>query len=89
MTRWDFREGEHTGFHRHAMPQSPNRPQAIVPLADGTVRVVAADGTVSIGRMKRGEPYHRPAMAEGDDHDVISTTAGPFAFLEIELKPKA
>ena len=80
ITRWDFEHDDNTGFHRHELPY------VIVPLANGTVAVSDANGAEATGEMRSGEPYHRPAMAEGEGHDVRSTTAGPFSFLEIELK---
>lgn len=77
ITRWDFAPGAATGEHTHEYDY------CIVPLMDGTVRVVNGDGTTGDAQMKAGESYFRP---KGVHHDVIYTGDAPFAFVEIEYK---
>jgi beta-alanine degradation protein BauB len=69
-------DGDNTGWHRHALPY------VVVPLLDGRLKLVAADGE-RFADMKSGVPYYRPA---GIEHDVINASGGEYAFLEIEIK---
>jgi hypothetical protein len=55
----------------------------IVPLTDGTLRLVEPDGERD-SRLAVGDPYMRDA---GVEHDVVNANDHPFAFVEIELKP--
>jgi len=77
VTEWRFAEGATTGHHRHEFAY------VIVPLADGALRITLPDGSVSEAPMARGKSYYRDA---GVEHDVQSAGAGPFAFVEIEIK---
>lgn len=79
-TRYDFAPGDETGHHVHALPY------VIVPLTDGTLRIVADDGSESAAALTQGVPYSRPA---GVSHNVINGSATPISFLEIEMKPLA
>ena len=76
ITRYDFAVGEATGWHRHEFAY------AIVPLTDGNLRIVAAEGT-SIVPLKAGVCYARPA---GVEHDVFNHGPDALSFVEIEMK---
>lgn len=79
VTVWEWRfakTGDNTGWHRHG------RDYVVVPLMDGTLKIVTKDGT-SLASMTAGAPYFRK---EGVEHDVINANAGEYAFIEIELK---
>lgn len=76
VTRWDFAPGERTGWHRHAYPY------AVVPLVDGALRIVDAQGTRDVP-LRAGASYARPA---GVEHDVINPGPGPMSFVEVEWK---
>lgn len=76
VTRWRFAPGAATGWHRHEYDY------VIVPLADGTLRLVEPDGE-RVSELKTGEPYFREA---GVEHDVVNATGDAYSFVEIELK---
>lgn len=76
VTRWRFAPGAATGWHRHEYDY------VIVPLADGTLRLVEPDGE-RVSELKTGEPYFREA---GVEHDVVNVTGDAYSFVEIELK---
>jgi quercetin dioxygenase-like cupin family protein len=76
VTEYRFAVGDNTGWHRHS------HDYVVVPLMDGRVRLVTADGD-SFAEMKKGVPYFR---AEGVEHDVVNANDGEYAFIEIELK---
>jgi quercetin dioxygenase-like cupin family protein len=80
VTEWRFAPGAATGWHRHAMDY------VVVPIADGVLELVAADGGRNRAELKRGVPYFRNA---GVEHDVINANAFEFAFVEVELKGRA
>ena len=75
--RFDFEPGDETGHHVHALPY------VIVPLSDGTLRIVDDAGAESHADLTGGVPYSRPA---GVSHNVINAGSSPLSFLEIELK---
>jgi len=77
VTQWRFAPGASTGYHRHEWDY------VVVPLHDGTLRLVEASGTREV-TLKAGVSYARPA---GVEHEVINANAFEFAFVEIELKP--
>ncbi|WP_420393269.1 cupin [Acuticoccus sp.] len=78
VTEWRFpRAGDNTGWHRHEFDY------VVVPLFDGALELVDADGNRTRGEMRRGLPYFRRA---GVEHDVVSTAAEECAFVEIEIK---
>lgn len=76
VTRFDFRPGDNTGWHRH------ERDYVIVPVVDGKVRLETPEGEAA-AKMQAGVPYFRQA---GVEHDVINAGDGALAFVEIELK---
>ncbi len=76
ITRWDFRPGEATGWHRHGMPY------VVVPLVDGVLKIVDATGEKLVP-LTAGASYARP---EGVEHDVINGGTAMMSFVEIELK---
>ena len=76
ITRWDFAPGEATGWHRHEFPY------VVVPLLDGHLRIVSADGEAVVP-LAAGSSYARPA---GVEHDVINHGPGKMSFVEIEMK---
>jgi quercetin dioxygenase-like cupin family protein len=77
VTEYRFGPADNTGWHRHA------HDYVIVPLMDGRLRLVTANGE-SHAEMKKGVPYFRNA---GVEHDVVNASEGDYAFIEIELKP--
>jgi beta-alanine degradation protein BauB len=77
VTEWRFAPGSATGFHRHA------HDYIVVPVLDGELELVAAEGRRSQARLERGKSYFRKA---GVEHDVINAGANSMAFVEIELK---
>ena len=76
VTEWRFAPGAATGWHRHG------HDYVIVPLMDGALKIVSADGE-TIAPMKAGAPYFR---REGVEHDVVNASPGDYAFIEVELK---
>lgn len=76
ITRYDFTPGAETGWHRHEYPY------AVVPLIDGTLRIVDAAGETLVP-LSAGASYSRPA---GIEHNVFNAGPGPMAFVEIEMK---
>lgn len=76
VTEWRFAPGASTGWHRHAFDY------VVVPLAQGTLRLIEAGGTREV-TLAAGGSYARSA---GVEHDVINANAFEFAFVEIELK---
>jgi len=77
VTRWDFDDGDETGWHRHEMDY------VIVPSGDGTLRLLHPDGLENRAELSNGVSYFRAA---GVEHNVINDSGQPFAFVEIELK---
>jgi quercetin dioxygenase-like cupin family protein len=80
VTRWQFAPAAETGFHVHQWDY------AVVPLADGRLKIIAPDGAESFADLKHGVPYFRTA---GVHHNVINANDGDFAFIEIELKERS
>jgi quercetin dioxygenase-like cupin family protein len=77
VTRWALGVGEGTGPHRHA------RDYVVVPLTDGTLRLTAPDGSITVGELTAGRAYFRAA---GVEHDVVNAGDAPVVFVETELK---
>ena len=77
ITRYDFAPGADTGWHRHEYPY------AVVPILDGTLRIVAASGETLVP-LKAGVSYARPA---GIEHNVFNAGPDAMAFVEVEMKP--
>jgi beta-alanine degradation protein BauB len=76
VTRWRFAPGAATGWHRH------EHDYVIVPLTDGTLRLVEPDGERD-SVLEVGAPYFREA---GVEHDVVNANDHEFTFVEVELK---
>jgi beta-alanine degradation protein BauB len=76
VTEWRFAPGAETGHHVHAYDY------VIVPLLDGSLRIVDADGTRDVP-LQAGVSYARP---KGVAHNVINANAFEYRFVEIELK---
>ncbi|MEU6117123.1 cupin domain-containing protein [Streptomyces sp. NPDC047117] len=79
VTRWDFEPGTSTGPHVH------EHDYVVVPLTDGTTRILTAGGAAS-SELRAGVSYTRPAGAE---HEVVNAGDSFLAFVEIELKEPA
>lgn len=77
VTEWRFAPGAATGWHRHEMDY------VVVPMLDGALELVGADGARHRAELHKGVPYFRNA---GVEHDVINANDFDFAFVEIELK---
>ena len=76
VTRWSFTAGAATGWHVHEYDY------VIVPLTDGTLRLVEPDGTRD-SELRVGVPYFREA---GVEHDVVNANDHDFTFIEIEVR---
>lgn len=76
VTRWRFAPGAATGWHKHEYDY------VIVPLTDGTLRLVEPDGERN-SDLTIGAPYFREA---GVEHDVVNANAYDLTFIEIEVK---
>ncbi|MBT3700186.1 MAG: cupin domain-containing protein [Alphaproteobacteria bacterium] len=77
VTEWRFAPGAATGWHRHEMDY------VVVPVMDGTLKIVDKNGTENLAKLKDGIPYFRDI---GVEHDVINANDYEFAFVEIEFK---
>ncbi|MCG6204951.1 cupin domain-containing protein [Rhodopseudomonas sp. HC1] len=77
VTEWRLAPGAATGHHRHGMDY------VIVPVADGTMTIVAPDGSRSTAQLQAGQSYFRKA---GVEHDVLNESTAEIVFLEVELK---
>ena len=75
VTEWRFQPGAATGPHRHGYDY------VVVPITDGTLRLVTAGGEAT-AELKKGVAYFRKA---GVEHNVINAGAAYLAFVEIEL----
>jgi len=77
VTEWRFpKRGDATGWHRHAYDY------VVVPVQDGFLELVDAEGGVTRAELKRGVPYFRQA---GVEHDVRNGNDFEFAFIETEF----
>ena len=77
VTEWRFKPGQATGHHRHQFDYT------VVPMTNGQLRIVDADGVETMAQLVQGEPYFRRA---GVEHNVINDDDKPNAFIEVELK---
>lgn len=77
VTEWSFESGAATGFHRHELDY------VVVPVADGCLTLIDAEGERSAAELRLGEPYYRDA---GVEHDVLYEGPGTFRFVEVEVK---
>ena len=77
VTEWRFpKRGDNTGWHRHA------HDYVVVPLFDGNLEIMNAQGEIATVPLKNGIPYFREL---GVEHDVINGNDFECAFVEIEL----
>ena len=77
VTEWRFpKRGDNTGWHRHEYDY------VVVPLFDGFLEIVDADGNVTKAPMQNGVPYFREA---GVEHDVLNGNDFECAFVETEF----
>jgi quercetin dioxygenase-like cupin family protein len=79
VTEWRFAPGAATGWHRHQMDY------VVVPMADGVLELVEPGGGRRRAELAKGVAYYRDA---GVEHDVINASAGEYAFVEVEIKPR-
>ena len=77
VTEWRFAPGAATGWHRHEYDY------VIVPLLDGTLKIVVEGEEDVFPELKAGQPYFRNL---GVEHDVINANDFEYAFLEVEIK---
>ncbi len=77
VIEWQFQSGAETGFHRHEYDY------VIVPLTDGRLRLVDAEGKEHSAELESGVAYFRKA---GVEHNVQNAGDGYLAFVEVELK---
>ncbi len=77
VTEWRFpKRGDATGWHRHEYDY------VVVPLMDGFLELVDAEGRVTRAELKHGVPYFREA---GVEHNVLNGNDYEFAFMETEF----
>jgi mannose-6-phosphate isomerase-like protein (cupin superfamily) len=76
VTEWRLPTGAHTGWHRHEYDY------VVVPVTDGELRVVDAEGEQRAA-LKLGQAYARRA---GVEHDVFNAGPEELAFVEVEIK---
>lgn len=80
VTEWRFpKRGDNTGWHRH------DYDYVVVPITDGFLELVDAEGVITRAELKHGVPYFRPAGAE---HDVLNGSDFEIAFIETEFLEK-
>tara|TARA_B100001778_G_C18031517_1_gene381250 strand:+ start:49 stop:324 length:276 start_codon:yes stop_codon:yes gene_type:complete len=77
VTSWSFQPGEETGQHFHEYDY------VVVPLKDGSLKIVNQDGKVSISTLSKGVSYYRK---KGVNHNVINNNDFSYSFVEIEIK---
>ncbi len=77
VTEWRLPPGTATGHHVHG------HDYVVVPICDGELKAVAADGESIQMSLRRGGSYFRNA---GVAHDVINVGLEEMSFVEIELK---
>jgi quercetin dioxygenase-like cupin family protein len=77
VTEWRFAPGAATGWHRHEYDY------VVVPMLDGTLKIVAENDKESFAELKAGAPYFRNV---GVEHDVINANDYEYVFVEIEMK---
>ncbi len=77
VTEWRFAPGAATGWHRHEYDY------VVVPMLDGTLKLVTENDEESFAELKAGVPYFRNV---GVEHDVINANSFEYVFVEIEFK---
>lgn len=76
VTEWRFAVGAETGWHRHAYDY------VVVCLTSGKLLAETTEGDVETP-LFAGQAYARPV---GVEHNIVNTSEGEFAFVEVELK---
>lgn len=80
-TKWHFpNQGDNTGWHRHEYDY------VVVPLFDGHLEILDAQGNRTLAAVKTGVPYYRTL---GVEHDVINPNPFECTFIEIEFLESA
>ena len=77
VTEWVFEPGSETGVHIHEYDY------CVVPGMDGTLKIVAEDGTESFAELKACQSYFRE---KGVHHNVINANDFEYSFVEVEFK---
>lgn len=77
VTRFDFRPGQQTGWHRHAFDY------VITAITDCRMRLEEPSGETREVEVPAGAAYRRDA---GVEHNVINAGDAPMSFIEVELK---
>ncbi len=77
VSEWRLPPGANTGWHRHEYDY------VVVPIKDGTLRLLEPGGISREVPLQHGVPYFRNA---GVEHDVVNANAEEYAFIEIEIK---
>ena len=77
VTRFDFKPGEQTGWHRHGMNY------VITAVTDCHMRLELPGGEIEERHVTAGSAYARD---EGIEHNVINGGDAPMSFVEVELK---
>lgn len=77
VTEWRFTPGAATGYHRHEYDY------LVVPVLNGELELIGADGRRTRARLEQGKSYFRSA---GVEHDVVNAGSDVMTFVEIELK---
>jgi len=76
VTKWEFKPGAETGWHRH------EHDYVVVPLIDGELLLETKEGDTK-STLQSGKPYSRNL---GVEHNVVNINSFDFSFVEIELK---
>ena len=76
VTEWRFAVGAETGWHRHAYDY------VVVCVTAGKLVAETTEGNVETS-LRAGQAYARPV---GVEHNIVNTSEGEFAFVEVELK---
>jgi beta-alanine degradation protein BauB len=76
VTEWRFAVGAETGWHRHAYDY------VVVCLTAGKLLAETTEGNIETS-LRAGQAYARPV---GVEHNIVNTSEGEFAFVEVELK---
>jgi quercetin dioxygenase-like cupin family protein len=77
VTKYRFAPGAETTPHVHQWDY------VVVPMTDGTLRLIAPDGSESQAQLTFGVSYARPA---GVAHNVINAGTEELVFIEVEMK---
>ena len=77
ITEWRFAPGAETGEHIHEYDY------AVVPGADGALKIVDPQGNETLAELKAGQSYYRN---KGVHHNVINANDFEYSFVEVEFK---